>query len=64
MKRIHWRWLNTDLHTLSEEQVLRLLHMEVDYEKRRDIVIRLHQRYCAMRAKRERAEWLRQITDY
>jgi len=61
MKRVHWRWLTTDLKTLSEAQVQRLLHMELDNEKRRDIVIRLHQRYCALRTKRERAELLRSI---
>lgn len=64
MTRVHWRWLTSDLKTLSEAEVKRLLFMEVDNEKRRDIVIRLHQRYCALRAKRERAELLQQITEY
>lgn len=64
MTRVHWRWLTKDLKTLNEAEVKRLLFMEVDNEKRRDIVIRLHQRYCTLRAKRERQELLQQITEY
>lgn len=64
MTRVHWRWLTKDLKTLNEAEVQRLLFMEVDNEKRRDIVIRLHQRYCTLRAKRERQELLQQIAEY
>jgi hypothetical protein len=35
--------------------------MELDGLKRRHIVIRLHQRYCALRAQRERAAYLMEL---
>tara|TARA_R110000868_G_scaffold24172_2_gene95867 strand:- start:214 stop:408 length:195 start_codon:yes stop_codon:yes gene_type:complete len=54
VNRVYWRWLTTDLRHLTEPQVKRLLDKEVDTEQRRAVVIRLHQRYCALRAKRER----------
>jgi|688.fasta_scaffold25726_3 hypothetical protein len=63
MKRVHWRWLTTDLKKLNEAQVQRLLHMELDNERRPDIVVRLHQRYCTLRTKRERAELLKAIAE-
>jgi len=61
MTRVAWRWLGTDLRLLTEAQVKRLLLSEVTIYKRRDITVRLHQRLCALRAKRERAEVLKAI---
>lgn len=59
MKQVHWRWMNSDLHTLSETEVQRLLFMEIDGAKRPAVVVRLHARYTRLRADRERAELLK-----
>lgn len=64
MKKLAWRWMNEDLHKLSETEVMRLLHMEVDGAKREHIVVRLHARYCRLRADRERAELLKGLKRY
>lgn len=39
---------------MSEDEVLTALNEEIDGKRRWTIVNRLHQRYCALRAKRER----------
>lgn len=55
---LSWRELNDRLHDLTEKEVLDLLHAE----KRRKpaprvtVLTRLHQRYTALRASRERKE--------
>ncbi len=53
--------MGRELNKLTELQVKRLLFMELDGAKRRHIVIRLHQRYCILRAQRERAAYLREL---
>jgi hypothetical protein len=42
----------------TEAQLLSALHREIDENARISRIIRLHQAYCAKRAKRERAELL------
>lgn len=56
----NWRQLNKELALFSEEQVLELLTQERAGRKRVSILERLHQRYTALRAARERVEILRE----
>lgn len=50
----NWRQLNKDLGLMTEEQVLALLNEERAGAKRLSILQRLHQRFCILRAARER----------
>lgn len=59
---MNWRELNKNLSALSEDQVKALLDAEVAGAKRVTMIERLHQRYSAMRASRERIELLREAT--
>jgi hypothetical protein len=55
---LSWRTLNDRLHAMSEAQVLRLLEIERARQPapRSTVLTRLHQRYTALRATRERKE--------
>lgn len=55
-----WRKLNKELALLPEEKVWELLQAELVGQKRLAILERLHQRYTALRAARERIEIMRQ----
>jgi hypothetical protein len=55
---LNWRSLNNILDTLPEDEVLRLLNEERGNRRRVSILTRLHQRYCSLRAARERVEIL------
>lgn len=59
---IGWRALNSQLNTMPEADVLRMLTEERATHKRSDILQRLHQRYNALRVARERIELLREAT--
>ena len=52
----NWSELNAMLPKLTEQEAEALLHEEMDGRKRRTFALRLHQRYCTLRAARERAE--------
>ncbi len=54
-----WKTLNDAIATMSEEAVLAALNEEVEGKKRWTVVKRLHQRYCALRANRERVVFLK-----
>ena len=56
---ITWRKLNAELKTLDEAKVLEMLLAERRSAKRVSVLERLHQRYTALRAARERIEILR-----
>lgn len=56
----NWRKLNKELALLSEAQVLELLEAERAGRRRISILERLHQRYTALRATRERMEILKE----
>ena len=58
MKKLSWRALNDQLPKLSEDEVFAMLTDELLHERRSSILQRLHQRYCALRATRERAEMM------
>ena len=51
-----WRSLNNVLHSLTEQEVLDLLTEERSTLRRSSMLKRLHQRYTALRADRERIE--------
>ena len=55
-----WRKLNKELALMTEEQILALLNAERSGAKRISILERLHQRYTAVRAMRERVELLKE----
>ena len=60
MTRLNWRSLNAKLSELDEDQVLELLTIERDGERRISMLQRLHQRYTSLRAARERVEILKE----
>jgi hypothetical protein len=55
---LNWRSLNEQLPKLTEDAVKALLAQECDGMRRATIMVRLHQRYTALRASRERQELL------
>jgi hypothetical protein len=58
MKKQSWRALNDQLPSLSEDEVFALLTQETLHERRSSHLLRLHQRYCALRDARERVDIL------
>lgn len=56
-----WRSLNERLHRLTEKEVWELLQAECKSAKRVTVIERLHQRYCTLRATRERLELLQEV---
>ncbi len=57
--RLTWRALNNQLSMMSEDEVLSLLDLEKQGEKRASVLQRLHQRYNTLRVARERLEILK-----
>lgn len=55
---MNWRELNAQLNRMTETEVKALLDVELVDRQRVTFVERLHQRYCALRATRERAEMM------
>lgn len=53
---MNYRELNKWLRTAAMEDINRQLHKEVIGECRKTFMKRLHQRYCALRAAKERKE--------
>ena len=53
-----WRSLTDSLHSLREDEVWVLLKHEMDNDRRKSHLRRLHQRANAMRVARERKELL------
>ena len=60
MTRLNWRSLNATINELNEDEVLNLLNVEREGEKRISMLQRLHQRYTSLRAARERVEILKE----
>lgn len=52
---MNWRELNAQLNQMTETEVKALLDVELVNRQRVTFVERLHQRYCTLRATRERA---------
>ena len=60
LRKTTWRELQVVLPKLTESDLLKMLQSEVRKPNaRRMLVIRLHQRYTMLRAKRERQELLK-----
>jgi hypothetical protein len=55
---MNWRELNAQLNQMTETEVKGLLDVELVNRQRVTFVERLHQRYCTLRATRERAEMM------
>ena len=60
MKQLTWRELNHVLASKTEAEVLQMLHEEKASAQRVVVLERLHQRYTALRASRERIEILQE----
>lgn len=48
--------LNHELSKLREDQLLKLMEREIETQKRKSFVERIHQRYAKLKTARERAE--------
>ena len=57
---ITWRKFHQEANEYGEEQLLAMLEEEKTVHKRVKMLERIHQRYCTMRANRERLEILKE----
>ena len=57
---MNWKQLNSAIAQMNEQQVLDALNVELSGKARWTITKRLHQRYCTLRASKER-EIYRQV---
>lgn len=55
-----WRKFQSELPNYSEAELLALLNEERNQHKRVSMLERIHQRYCTLRANRERLEILKE----
>jgi hypothetical protein len=55
-----WRKFQSELPNYSEAELLALLDEERKQHKRVSMLERIHQRYCTLRANRERLEILKE----
>lgn len=55
-----WRKFQSELPNYSEAELLVLLNEERKQHKRVSMLERIHQRYCTLRANRERLEILKE----
>ena len=62
VKQVTWRWLNANAHSMTEDEVQRMLENEMVGARRPDILRRLHQRYSALRTARERDTLLAELS--
>jgi hypothetical protein len=62
MEKLDWRKLNELLCSFSEEELKRMIDNELENARRPSVVKRLHQRYCMVRAMRERKAILADLT--
>ena len=58
-----WQSINKALKEFSEVDVRNALNRELLNNRRKDVAVRLHQRFCAVRASRERIELLNALDD-
>lgn len=61
MAKLSWRALNAKIADMDEQEVQHLLDHEITFHQRPMIAKRLHQRLCAMRMVRERADIMQRI---
>lgn len=53
-----WHELNRVLNEMTEEEIKAALNIEQKNQRRKQVLIRLHRRFCMLRMKRERAQLL------
>jgi HSP20 family molecular chaperone IbpA len=58
-----WHSMNKALPNLEEADLKTAISRELTGCRRKDVAVRLHQRYTVVRAKRERAELIEAVTD-
>jgi hypothetical protein len=58
MNNLTWRDIFFNLNTYTEGELQVMIESERHGKRRRSILVRLHQRYCILRANREREEIL------
>jgi hypothetical protein len=58
-KLLTWRKFQSELPNYNEAELLALLDEERSQHKRVSMLERIHQRYCTLRANRERLELLK-----
>ncbi len=56
-----WRSINRRLNAMTEDELKDALLAEMDGERRVTVVERLHQRFTALRATRERLELMTEV---
>ena len=57
---MNWRELNARLSTLREDELAAMIEEERQGERRATLLVRMHQRFTALRTLRERQELLNQ----
>lgn len=57
-----WKTVNKEIGKMTEEDVKAAMNREIIGSQRKDVVVRLHQRYTILRAAREREELLNALT--
>lgn len=57
--QINWAIINKTVANMDEETLRNTINYEVSTCKRKTIIVRLHQRYVMLKAKREREELLK-----
>jgi len=55
---MNWNTLHSRIMSFNEKQLQVLLEAERNRDNRRHIVLRLHQRFCSIRTRREREDLL------
>jgi len=58
-----WASMNKALSMLTENDLKTAINREITGNRRKDVAIRLHQRYTIIRSKRERTELIDAITE-
>jgi len=58
-ENLQWKYLTVQLEAMSENDLKTHINYEASVHKRRSYLRRLHQRYCALRDKREREQLIR-----
>ena len=58
-----WHTVNKAMSTMTEEDVKFAMNREMVGNRRKDVVVRLHQRYTILRAARERQELIDSLKD-
>ena len=58
-----WHTINKALRTFTEADCKNALNRELVGNRRKDIAIRLHTRYCTLRQVRERNELIESLSD-